>query len=127
MNAKQLEFLKKHQLCRLATASKDATPHVVPVIYAVDGDSVVIVTDYGTKKLKNLMENPKAALVVDEFRPNRGLMLTGRCEIYERGKEYIRFQRLLYDRFEYYRNNPWNEGEAPILKLIPEKVSSWSI
>jgi len=50
----ELAFLKGHELCRLATASKDAVPHVVPVIYAMDGEDVIIAIDYGTKKLGNL-------------------------------------------------------------------------
>jgi len=123
----QLSFLRAHELCRLATASKDANPHVTPVIYAVDGEDVIVVIDYGEKKLGNLRENPKVSLVVDEFRPNKGLMIQGDCEILERGKEYLRLQRLLYDKFETYRRHPWKEGESPILKVRPVRCSSWGI
>ena len=59
-------LLEGADVCRLATASKDGMPHVTPVIYALDGDKVVIAVDYGTKKLANLRENPKASLVVDD-------------------------------------------------------------
>ncbi|HZW85178.1 MAG TPA: pyridoxamine 5'-phosphate oxidase family protein [Nitrososphaerales archaeon] len=127
LKPKQLAYLKSHELCRLATASKKAKPHVVPVIYAVDGEDVVIAVDYKTRKLANLLENPKAALVVDEFRPgpNGGLMIEGDCEVFERGKEYLRLLKVLFDRFDYYRNNPWGEGESPILKVKPSKAVSW--
>ena len=125
LKPRQLAYLKAHELCRLATASKKAKPHVVPVIYAVDGEDVVIAIDYKTKKLANLLENPRVALVVDEFSPNRGLMLEGDCEIFERGKEYLRLLKVLFDRFDYYRNNPWGEGESPILKVRVSKAVSW--
>lgn len=125
LKPRQLSYLKAHELCRLATASKKAKPHVVPVIYAVDGEDVVIAIDYKTKKLANLLENPRVALVVDEFSPNRGLMLEGDCEIFERGKEYLRLLKVLFDRFDYYRNNPWGEGESPILKVRVSKAVSW--
>ena len=125
LTPRQLGFLGGHELCRLATASKDGRPHVVPVIYALDGEDVVVAVDYGTKKLGNLRQNRKVALVVDEFRPNRGLMIEGDCEILERGKEYLRLLQLLFDRFEYYRNNPWGEGESPILRIRPVKASMW--
>jgi len=125
LTTKQLSFLKAHELCRLATASKDARPHVVPVIYAIDGEDVIVAVDYGTKKLKNLRENKKAALVVDDYRPNHAVMLEGDCEILERGKEYLRLLQLLFGRFEYYRKNPWGEGESPILKIKPTRASSW--
>ena len=125
LTAKQLAFLRAHEVCRLATASRDARPHVVPVIYALDGESVVVAVDYGTKKLRNLRENRKVALVVDDYRPNHAVMVEGDCEVLERGKEYLRLLRLLFDRFEYYRKNPWGEGESPILKVSPAKAVSW--
>lgn len=125
LTPKQLGFLKSHQLCRIATASKDAKPHVVPVIYAMDGEDVIIAIDYGTKKLRNLRENNKVALVVDDYRPNHAVMVEGDCEIFERGKEYLGLLRILFDRFEYYRKNPWKEGESPILKVRPTKAVSW--
>jgi uncharacterized protein len=125
LTPKQLAFLRSHELCRLATASKEAKPHVVPVIYALDGENVVIAVDYGTKKLVNLRENRKVALVVDEFHPNKGVMVEGECEILERGREYLRLLKILFDRFEYYRKNPWGEGESPILKVKPSKAVMW--
>lgn len=125
LGARELKFLKSHELCRFATASKSARPHVVPVIYAVDGDDVIIAVDYGTKKLRNLRENSKVALVVDEYHPNRGLMIEGDCEILERGKEYLRLLQVLFDRFDYYRKNPWGEGESPILKVKLTKAVMW--
>jgi nitroimidazol reductase NimA-like FMN-containing flavoprotein (pyridoxamine 5'-phosphate oxidase superfamily) len=109
----------------MATASKEGMPHVVPVIYALDGEDVVVAVDYGTKKLANLRRNRKVALVVDEFKPNKGLMIEGDCEILERGKEYLRLLKILFDKFEYYKNNPWSEGESPILRIRPTKASMW--
>jgi uncharacterized protein len=125
LKKRELDFLKSHELCRMATASKDGHPHVVPVIYALDGEDIVVAVDYGTKKLKNLRENPNVALVVDDYSPNRGILMEGKSEILERGKEYLRLLQILYDRFEYYRKNPWKEGESPILKIHPTKATSW--
>ena len=125
LTPKELRFLKDHEVCRLATASRGAKPHVVPVIYALDGEDVIVAVDYGTKKLKNLKENKSVALVVDDYRPNRAVMIEGECEILERGKEYLRLLHVLFDRFEYYRKNPWGEGESPILKVKPLKAVMW--
>jgi nitroimidazol reductase NimA-like FMN-containing flavoprotein (pyridoxamine 5'-phosphate oxidase superfamily) len=127
LSDRELGYLKGHTLCRLATASREAEPQVTPVIYAMDGEDIIIAIDYGEKKLKNLRENPKAALVVDEYRPNRAVMVRGNCEIFERGKEYLRIQKVLYGKFEYYRKNPWKEGESPILRIRPTKCVSWGV
>jgi nitroimidazol reductase NimA-like FMN-containing flavoprotein (pyridoxamine 5'-phosphate oxidase superfamily) len=100
-------------------------PHVTPVIYAMDGEDMIIAVDYGTKKLANIRENPRAAMSVDSYRPVRGVMVQGRCLILERGPEYLRLLKMLFDRFDFYRKNPWGEGESPILKITPSKVASW--
>jgi uncharacterized protein len=125
MKKKDMKFLQRHELARLATASKKGMPHVTPVIYAMNGEDIVIATDYGTKKLKNLKENRQVSLVVDDHNPNRGVVIQGKCLVLERGSEYIRLMRILYRKFEYYRKNPWKEGEAPILKIKPTKTVGW--
>jgi PPOX class probable F420-dependent enzyme len=125
LTSKELNFLNAHEVCRLATASKDAKPHVVPVIYALDGEDIVVAIDYGTKKLGNLRQNKQVALVVDDYHPNHAVMVEGDCEILERGKEYLRLLYVLFDRFETYRKHPWKEGESPILKIKPAKAVAW--
>jgi uncharacterized protein len=123
----QRRFLASKELCHLATASAAGAPHVTPVLYATDRSNVVIVIDYGTKKLKNLKENSKVSLVVDDYHPNRAIVIHGDCEIYENGKEYRRLLKILFKKFKYYRSNPWREGEAPILKITPKKIISWGL
>jgi len=125
LTSKELDFLRAHEVCRLATASKDAKPHVVPVIYALEGEDILIAIDYGTKKLGNLRQNKRVALVVDDYHPNHAVMVEGNCEILERGKEYLRLLQVLFDRFETYRKHPWGEGESPILKIKPTKAVMW--
>ncbi len=126
-SAKEKAFLSSNEVCRFATASKDGRPQVTPVIYAMDGSSVVIATDYGTKKLKNVRENSNVALVVDHFHPNKAVIIEGTCIIYERGDEYKRLLKILFDTFETYRKHPWSEGESPIFRIDPTKVISWGL
>ena len=125
--AKEAAFLKSNEVCRLATASKDAKPQVTPVMYAMDGAAFVIAVDYGTKKLKNVEVNPNVALVVDRLRPTRAVTVEGTCRVHERGAEYRRLLQLLMVRFEFYRKNPWGEGESPIFRVTPQKAVSWGL
>jgi len=69
---------------------KDAKPQVTPVMYAMDGAAFVIAVDYGTKKLKNVRENPNVALVVDRLRPTRAVTVEGACQVPREGAEYRR-------------------------------------
>jgi PPOX class probable F420-dependent enzyme len=125
--ATEAAFLKSSEVCRLATASKDAKPQVTPVMYAMDGNAFVIAVDYGTKKLKNVKVNPNVALVVDKLRPTRAVTVEGTCQVHERGVEYRRLLQLLMARFEFYRKNPWGDGESPILRVTPQKAVSWGL
>ncbi len=125
MDRKEIAFLNGHEVCRLATASKDLMPHVIPVIYAMDGEKVVVAVDYGTRKLRNLRENPQVSLVVDDYDPHRAVFIQGKCLILERGPEYLRLLKILFEKFESYRKHPWSEGESPILSITPLKVVSW--
>jgi len=97
------------------------------VIYAMDGTAFVIAVDYGSRKLRNVRENPSVSLVVDKFRPNKAVMVEGACEVHERGNEYLRLLKILFDKFESYRKHPWKEGESPIFRIAPEKVVSWGL
>jgi PPOX class probable F420-dependent enzyme len=124
---KEEVFLRSNEVCRLATASKDGKPQVTPVMYALDGTSFVIAVDYGTKKLRNVKDNPNVALVVDRLRPTRAVTVEGTCRVRERGAEYLRLLDLLMTRFEFYRKNPWGEGESPIFHITPNKAVSWGL
>ena len=125
--AKEEAFLRSSTVCRLATVSKEGKPQVTPVIYALDRNGFVIAVDYGTKKLKNVKENPSVALVVDRLRPTRAVTVEGTCKVYERGGEYLRLLNLLMAKFESYRRNPWGEGESPIFRITPDKAVSWGL
>jgi PPOX class probable F420-dependent enzyme len=61
------------RVARLATADGAGVPHLVPVVFAVDGDRVYMVTDAKPKRttalrrLSNVRENPAVALLVDHY------------------------------------------------------------
>jgi len=124
---KERAFLKANEVCRLATASKEGRPQVTPVMYVLDGTGFVVAVDYGTKKLKNVRENPNVALVVDKLRPTRAVTIEGTCKVHERGAEYLRLLELLMNKFEFYKKNPWGEGESPIFRITPTKAVSWGL
>ena len=121
------DFLREHDLCRIATASKDCMPHVVPVSYIFLEGHIYISTDYGTKKLRNLEENPSAAVVIDDIKPQRGVLLQGHVEFIENGAKWNRLYGKFYEKFEWARKDPWKEGEAPFIELNVEKEASWGL
>jgi len=123
----ELEFLRRMELCRLATVDERCRPHVVPVCYVFLDGTFYIVTDPGTKKHRNLERNPYAALVVDVYKPNRAVMVEGSVELLTSGVEFKRVSELFYQKFEWARRDPWDEGEAVVIKLKPERKVSWGL
>ncbi|HZX09297.1 TIGR03668 family PPOX class F420-dependent oxidoreductase [Kribbella sp.] len=58
---------------RLATVDADLRPHLVPVTYAVHGDSLFVAVDQkpktttALKRLRNIAAHPDVAVLVDEY------------------------------------------------------------
>ena len=57
----------------LATASADALPHLIPVVFALHENAAYIAIDQKPKtttrirRLRNIEENPRAALLIDRY------------------------------------------------------------
>ena len=90
----EAEYLAENFIGRLATTSSTRQPHAVPVSYRFDGKSI----NFGgwnlknSLKFKNLAQNPRVAIVVDDIvstRPwrVRGVEVRGTAEAYVSGGE----------------------------------------
>ena len=53
----------------LATVRADGRPHVVPVWYHLDGDTIVFNTGSKTVKAVNMRRDPRVCLCIDDERP----------------------------------------------------------
>jgi nitroimidazol reductase NimA-like FMN-containing flavoprotein (pyridoxamine 5'-phosphate oxidase superfamily) len=125
---KEIEFLNKMEECRVAT-SHDNMPHVKPVSYLYENGVIFIATDYDTRMYKNLLKNPNAALSIDIYKDksHKAVCMQGKVTIIENGKEFSKLYKKFHDRFEWVRNQPWDENEAPFIKIVPFRKSSWGL
>ena len=130
----EARFLETGRVGRLATADRAGMPHVVPVCYAVAGDRLYITIDEkpkrrprALKRLANILENPKAAVVVDRWDEDWArlgwVMLRGPAEILDGGEEHDRAQALLRARYPQLAAMAI-EG-LPVIALTLERVASW--
>ncbi len=124
---KEAQFLEQNEMCRIATASKKGEPHLVPVSYVYQDGFVFVVTDYRTRKLKNLRENPHAAVLIDTGGTRQALMVSGPAELIEKGEEYRRIYKLFHSRLDWVKRDPWKEGEAPFVKIAPSFKAGWGL
>src|SRR6476469_1003765 len=89
-------FLQQRRVAHLATADARALPHVVPVCFAIEQDTLYITIDEKPKRagvlkrVRNISENPPVALIVDRYDEDWTLlgwvMLHGRGEILAAGE-----------------------------------------
>jgi len=126
---KEEKFLQENEVCRIAT-SLNEVPHIAPVSYLYEGGFFFFATDYGTKKYANLIRNNNIALDVDVYGSsvdNKAVIVQGVVEFIERGSEFRRLYTIFQSRFEWARRDPWNEGEAPFVRVIPNRKVSWGL
>ncbi len=67
---KEVEYLKSQHLARIGTASKNGAPDVAPVGLDFDGKYFYVGGMHLTKthKYKNVLENPRVSLVIDDLK-----------------------------------------------------------
>ncbi len=132
---RQRRFLAEQRVARLATADAAGRPHVVPICYALRGNTVYFTIDEKPKKrpgarlkrLANLRENPSAALVVDRYDEDWSrlgwLMVRGRAEVLEAGPEHDLAQAGL--RARYPQLATMRIEELPVVAVRVDRVVSW--
>lgn len=124
----EIQFLRSNEICRVATC-KNNLPHVTPVSYIFNDGKFYFATDYNTVKYANLKKNNRISLVVDTVQNNKNIAIVtmGIAKIIHRGKKFENLYDLFYDRFEWVREEPWKQGDAPFVMVIPKSKVSWGI
>jgi pyridoxamine 5'-phosphate oxidase family protein len=115
----ELDYLKSQMLGRIATVGSDGQPHVVPVSFRYNAEQRTI--DVGghdfaaRKKWRDVGQNPRAALVVDDLASvnpwkARGIEIRGDVEVLATGGESI------------------GPGfDASMFRIRPKRIVSWGI
>lgn len=130
LTGKDLRFLTREKVVRVATAGRDGRPWVVPVCHVVANGVIYFGSDRNGVKVRNIARTRKAGLVADRYRDSwkglRGVALTGRADILSRGAEFVRAVRLLYRKYpQYERASPLEPGESVVVRVKPIRVISW--
>jgi PPOX class probable F420-dependent enzyme len=130
-------FLNKKLLARIATVDADTLqPHVVPVWYGWDGESVWISSYSSTRKIRELKKNPACSIVVDVSEGEEGIsavLLEGKAELVTDPKDFLRDKiQWVYERYlgpeGVLEADPQEWLDSPenlLIKLTPEKVYAW--
>ncbi len=128
-------FMKGRPVGRLGTADGSGYPHVVPVCFAVGGNTVFIPIDEkpkrgdprGLKRLRNIIENDRVCLMIDRYADDWSdlgwVMLRGRARVELVAAELHTAIELLRARYHQYRDMALEE--RPMIVIDVELCTSW--
>ncbi|MBP1703535.1 MAG: hypothetical protein H6Q38_2642 [Chloroflexi bacterium] len=132
------ELLAAPVLGRFATVDTDThQPHLVPLWFLWDGESAWISSFKGTRKVKELRSNLRAALLVEPDgqhpSPLQAVLLEGAVELVESPQDFISEQALrIYTKYlgdqGALASEPQSWAHDPqglIICLRPEKIIAW--
>jgi len=131
------QFILAHAVARLATCGQDGQPHVIPFCYAFDGRHFYFVVDekpkrqtgQPLKRIRNMLENPQVALVIDDYLDDwtrlAYVLVQGTAALVEAEAEYATALALLRERYPQYRSMALAFARNAMVRITPTKVHAW--
>lgn len=131
------EFVGSHRVARLATADAGGVPYAVPICYAFDGERIYTAIDLKPKqvsgrklkRVRNILENPKVAIVIDDYSEDWSelayVMIRGVAEVIEDGEDRDCAEMLLREKYPQYAG--MLERGCAVIRIIPERIASWGV
>ena len=124
-----IQFLQEGtRTAKIATTHKDGRPHVVPVWFVLDGDTIVFMTGADTVKGKNLQRDPRVTICVDdEAPPFSFVMVEGTATTAPNPPEMLEWSTRIARRYmgdeqaEAFGKRNALDGEM-LVRLTPTKV-----
>jgi PPOX class probable F420-dependent enzyme len=121
------------RVARLATTDPDGRPHLVPIVFVFDADTLYSAVDRKPKRSKTLrrIENararPDVTVLVDHYEEDWRrlwwIRLRGRARVLDAGEERERALTLLSEKYEQYGVEP---PDGPVLAIEIVEVREWS-
>ena len=116
----------------LATAGPEATPHIVPVVFAVHRDVVYTAVDakrkstHRLRRLTNIEANPSVSMLVDHYEDDWTRLwwvrADGQAEIHYSGEQMATGYAMLRRKYPQYQRL---ELAGPVVTVAVARWSSW--
>jgi PPOX class probable F420-dependent enzyme len=120
-------------VARLATIDPDGRPHLVPIVFAVEGDTLYSAVDRKPKRsqrlrrIENARARPDVTILVDHYDDDWErlwwIRVRGRARVLDQGPERERALALLAAKYPQYEREP---PDGPVLAVDLTEERSWS-
>jgi PPOX class probable F420-dependent enzyme len=121
------------RVARLATTDPDGRPHLVPIVFALEGATLYSAVDRKPKRsprlrrIENARARPDVTILVDHYDEDWDCLwwirLRGRARVLDQGEERERALTLLTQKYPQYRSEP---PEGPVLAVDVTEVREWA-
>jgi PPOX class probable F420-dependent enzyme len=128
-------FIDRQRVARLATVDPQGQPHLVPIVYAFDGERLFTPIDAKPKRVgperlqrvRNIQANPRVAILIDEYSDDWAklawVQLHGLARLVESGSEQAAGAALLEARYPQYQTMPL--AGRPLIVITINHITSW--
>ncbi len=121
---------ERERVARLATVDAQGRPHVVPICFVLDGDTLYTAVDEKPKRtrrlkrLRNIQETPHVEVLIDHYDEDWSRLwwvrLRGTAWVVERDERAL---ELLADKYPQYRERP---PSGPFIVVAIEERVEWA-
>jgi PPOX class probable F420-dependent enzyme len=117
------------RVARLATVDAYGRPHVVPICFAIEGDTLYTAVDEKPKRsrrlkrLANIESNPHVDVLIDHYEEDWSRLWWVRLRGVARIVEDPRAVELLAVKYPQYREQP---PTGPVIAVTVEERSEWT-
>jgi PPOX class probable F420-dependent enzyme len=123
------ERARAARVARLATIDPDGRPHLVPIVFVLEGDTLYSAVDAKPKRsrrlrrIENARARPDVTVLVDHYdddwRRLWWVRIRGRARVLDEGEEAERALGLLAEKYEQYRR------DAPGYPVLAVDLAEW--
>jgi PPOX class probable F420-dependent enzyme len=116
------------RIARLATVSADGSPHLVPMVFALDGTRLISAVDHKPKattalrRLDNIAVNPFVSVLVDDYDDDWTQLWWARADGWAHVYDSYDVSALV-ERYEQYGSQP---PTGPVIVIEVNHWSGWS-
>jgi PPOX class probable F420-dependent enzyme len=121
------------RVARLSTVRPDGSPHLVPIAFALDGETVAFAVDDKPKttrelrRLANIRADPRVSVLVDHYEEDWAAVwwvrVDGRARVVDAGPALHRVVALLAEKYQQYAAAP---PPGPAVLIEVETWRWWS-
>jgi len=125
--------LAESPVARLASVDSGQRPHLVPIVFALEGARLFSAIDSKPKttqalrRLDNIRANPRVAVLADHYDDDWSRLwwvrIDGSARVEHQGPDRERAMGFLAEKYPHYRQDP---PTGPVIVVDIDNVTGWS-